>query len=150
MTRYSLLPHSYRSDPAVPQFDDFRPIFVFDGTCPLCSGGVRLLMLCDRKRKVAFTSAQGELGVALYRHYDLPVDETYLLLDHGQAFGVSEGYFRLFEILGGAWPLLKFFAVLPERWLDAAYRAVARNRYRLGGKTEQCALLTPEQRSRLI
>lgn len=150
MTKHSLRPYSYRDDAAVPSFDDSRPIFVFDGTCPLCSGGVRFLMTFDRAGKVAFTSAQETIGAALYQHYALPVDDTYLLIDRGEALGMSEGYFRLFSILGGLWPVLRLFAILPELWLDRAYRAMARNRFRLGGKVEQCRLLTPEQRRRLL
>ena len=39
---------------------------------------------------------------------------------------------------------------VPERWRDAAYALVARSRYRWFGKVDHCALLTPEQRARLL
>ena len=41
-------------------------------------------------------------------------------------------------------------AVIPERLRDWVYNRVAANRYRWFGKAEACALLTPEQRRRLI
>ena len=150
MTRHSQHPYSYRDDPAVPDFDDSRPLFVFDGHCGLCSGGVRWLMRTDRKRAVAFTSAQGELGAALYRHYAMEIDTTYLLIDQGHAFGMSGGYLRLLPRLGWFWRLLSIFALVPEPLRDAAYRLIARNRYRWFGRYEHCALLTKEQRSRLL
>lgn len=150
MSRHSEKPYSYRADPAVPSFDDGRPLFVFDGHCGLCSGGVRWLMKADRKGRIAFTSAQGELGGALYRHYGVEIDTTYLLIERGEAYGMSGGYFRLLPYLGGVWHGFRVFVIVPERVRDWGYRLIARNRYRWFGRWEHCQLLTPEQRSRLL
>lgn len=150
MTRHSQRAYSYRDDPAVPDFDDSAPLFVFDGHCGLCSGGVRWLMKADRRGRIAFTPAQGEIGVALYRHYAMAIDTTYLLIDQGQAWGMSGGYLRLASRLGGIWRLLGALAVIPESWRDAGYRLLARNRYRWFGRPEFCAMLTEDQRRRLL
>ncbi len=150
MTCHSQHPFSYRSDPDVPGFDDTRPLFVFDGKCALCSGGVRWLMAADPKGAIAYTSAQGELGASLYRHYSIDIDSTYLLIDAGHAYGMSGGYFRLLPRLGGFWRLFWVLAIVPEGLRDAVYRLIARNRYRWFGRREHCALLTSEQRSRLL
>lgn len=150
MSRHSQTPHSYRDDPAVPPFDDSRPLFVFDGHCGLCSRGVRWLMRSDGKRRIAFTSAQGPLGAGLYRHYDVEIDATYLLIDQGQAYGMSEGYFRLLRHLGPFWQVFRLAGILPEGLRDAVYRLIARNRYRWFGKYDHCVLLTDDQRSRLL
>tara|TARA_B100000749_G_scaffold271585_1_gene252577 strand:+ start:222 stop:488 length:267 start_codon:yes stop_codon:yes gene_type:complete len=40
--------------------------------------------------------------------------------------------------------------IVPRALRDAAYRLIARNRYKWFGNTQACALLTEEQRSRLI
>lgn len=150
MTRHSLAPYSYRDDPAVPAFDDSRPLFVFDGHCGLCSGGVRWLMASDPDGRVAYTSAQGALGAALYRHYGVAVDTTYLLVHEGECWGMSGGYMRLLPVVGGPWRLFEAFRIVPESWRDVVYRLVARNRYRWFGRHDHCALLTEEQRRRLI
>lgn len=142
--------YSYRGDPAVPSFDDSRPLFVFDNVCVLCSGGASLIMRHDREGMIAFTSAQGPIGQALYRHYGLEMDETYLFLARGRASSMSDGYFALVDELGGWWRLLLIFRVVPRFIRDAIYRAVARNRYRWFGRTQACALLTADQRARLL
>ncbi|MGE0178286.1 MAG: thiol-disulfide oxidoreductase DCC family protein [Sphingomonas sp.] len=140
---------SYRDDPAVPAFED-APLFVFDGVCVLCSGSAGFIMRHDEEGKARMTSAQGALGEALYRHYGLALDDSYLFIREGRAFTKSAGYLELLAVLGGWWRLLRALGVLPERWRDWAYDRLAANRYRWFGKTEYCALLTPEQRSRLI
>lgn len=150
MPEVSRKPGSCREDPAVPPFDDSRALFVFDGICVLCSGGARWLMRFDKGAKVNFTSMQSPLGQALYRHYGVAPDDTYLLIAGGRAYTDSRGYFELCSILGGPWRLLRVGLVIPERWRDALYALIARNRYRWFGKTEHCALLTPEQRARLV
>jgi len=142
--------YSWRSDPAVPAFDDARPLFVFDGVCVLCSTGAAFLMRRDKKGKVNLASAQSALGEALYRHYGVPLDDTYLFLSEGCAFTKSRGYLEVFTALGGWWRMLKVSGVLPERARDWLYDRIAANRYRWFGKTESCALLSEEQRARLL
>jgi predicted DCC family thiol-disulfide oxidoreductase YuxK len=143
-------PYSYRSNPDVPAFDDSRPLFVFDGTCVLCSTGAAWLMRHDRQGRIAFTSAQGELGKALYRHFEREMDQTYLLVADGVAYGESGGYLRLARALGGPWRAAAALRLVPRLLRDAAYLVVARNRYRWFGRAESCGLLSPEQRDRLL
>jgi predicted DCC family thiol-disulfide oxidoreductase YuxK len=150
MPELSRNPWSYRDDPEVPRFDDSRPLFVFDGTCVLCSGGAGWLMRRDPAAEVRFASAQSPLGEALYRHYGFAMDDSYLLIADGRAYTASRGYLELCRILGGPWRLLLVLRLVPERLSDWIYAIVARNRYRWFGRAEHCALLTPAQRARLL
>ena len=143
-------PFSWREDPSVPAFDDEKPLFVFDGICVLCSSGAAFVMRRDRQGRVNMASAQSALGTALYRHYGVPIDDSYLLLWNGRAFTKSAGYLALFTVLGGWWRLLKASAALPERARDWLYDRIAANRYRWFGKADYCALLTEDQGRRLI
>lgn len=143
-------PYSYRDDPAVPPFDDSRPVYVFDGECVLCSRGAAWLMRHDPAGRVRFTSARGPLGQALYVHYGLPIDESYLLLDRGRLYTATDGFLHLFGVLGGWWRWLEVGRLVPGAWRDAAYAVIARNRLRWFGRAEHCALLTPDQRAHLI
>ncbi len=80
----------------------------------------------------------------------MPIDESYLLIDATGVHTKSDGYFQLATILGGWWRIARVGRILPRPIRDWAYDQVARNRYRWFGRTEQCRLLTLEQRSRLI
>jgi predicted DCC family thiol-disulfide oxidoreductase YuxK len=141
---------SYREDRAVPAFDDSRALFVFDGICVLCSGGASWIMRHDRKALANYTPAQEGLGQALYAHYGVEMDESYLLIADGSAYTASRRYIELCRILGGWWYIQRITAVIPERLRDRLYALIARNRYRWFGKTDYCTLLTPEQRCRLL
>lgn len=150
MPEVSRRPLSYRDDPAVPAFDDSRALFVFDGICVLCSGGASWVMRHDRNARLNFTPAQEALGQALYAHYGVAMDESYLLIADGRAFTASRGYFEVCRILGGWWYLCRIAAIIPEQLRDWLYAMIARHRYRWFGKADYCALLTAEQRSRLL
>ena len=150
MPEVSTCTGSYRNNPAVPAFDDSHTLFVFDGVCVLCSGGASLLMRHDKKARVNFAPAQEALGQALYAHYGVEMAESYLLIADGRAFTASRGYFELCRILGGWWHIFRLAAIIPERLRDWLYALIARNRYQWFGKADYCALLTAEQRSRLI
>jgi predicted DCC family thiol-disulfide oxidoreductase YuxK len=143
-------PYSYRTDPGVPDFNDRKPLFVFDGVCVLCSTGASWLMRYDGGGRVNFTSAQGTLGRALYAHWGMNIDESYLLVDGGRVYTASDGYLRLCRILGGPWHLLRIGAIIPRPIRDRAYGLIARNRYRWFGKADYCDLLTREQQKRLL
>lgn len=150
MPRCDSIAYSYRDDPAVPRFADDKALFVFDGVCVLCSGGASWLMRHDRGRQVRFTAAQDALGLALYAHYGMELNATYLVIIDGIAWTKSAGYLKLCALFGGPWQLLRIGALVPEPLRDRAYDLIARSRYRWFGKADHCSLLSAEQRSRLI
>jgi predicted DCC family thiol-disulfide oxidoreductase YuxK len=138
-------------EPELPDYGDPRPVFIFDHVCVLCSGGVSFIMKHDRAGTIAFTPAQGPLGEALCRHFGIDWDESYVFVRGGRAYTKTAGYFELARALGGWWRLGLVFQIIPRPLSDWAYDLIARNRYRWFGKTaEACALLTADQRARLI
>lgn len=142
--------YSWRDDPAVPDFDDAKPLLVFDGVCVLCSSSSAFVMRRDREGRINLASAQSPLGEALYRHFGMAADDSYLFLRGGRAFTKAAATFALLNTLGGGWRLLNVARVIPEGLRDRLYDRVAANRYRWFGKADYCALLTPEQRARLL
>ncbi|MEM6856428.1 MAG: DCC1-like thiol-disulfide oxidoreductase family protein [Pseudomonadota bacterium] len=144
-------PYSYRDDPAVPDFDDSRSLFIFDHHCVLCSGGVGFIMKQDKRSAIAFTSAQEHLGEALCQHYGIDWDESFLFLHKGRAYIKFDGYFAVARAMGGLWHIPTVFQIVPRFITDRVYDLVARNRYKWFGQTEEaCAVLTADQRARLI
>ena len=52
--------------------------------------------------------------------------------------------------LGWPWKAATLFGALPTALLDRVYDVVARNRYRVFGRREQCLMPRPEWRDRFI
>ncbi|MET0652944.1 MAG: DCC1-like thiol-disulfide oxidoreductase family protein, partial [Hyphomicrobiaceae bacterium] len=145
-------PYSYRSDLSVPPFADDTALLVFDGVCVLCSATARFILKRDHSARFRFATAQSPLGQALFRHYGLDTQtfETNLVLVDGRAYGKLDTVVVAGTQLGGVWRALSLLRLLPRSVADWLYDSVARNRYRLFGRTEHCMMPPPAWRERFI
>jgi predicted DCC family thiol-disulfide oxidoreductase YuxK len=146
------LPYSHRSDRNVPAFDDAGPVVFMDGECLLCTRTARIIARLDRKGEFRICPVQSPLGSAVLAHYGLdPADpESWLYLEDGRAYGSLDGVIRAGRRLGGWGWLVTAFGLLPGPARDWLYRHIARNRYRIGGKADLCAVPDPAIRKRLM
>lgn len=144
--------YSYRTDPAVPQFDDSGPVVVMDGNCMLCSQGARIISRLDRQKAFRICPIQTPLGTALLAHYGLEPDdpESWLFLDAGRATASLQAITGIGRRLGGIGWGLAPLGILPLRLQDWLYRRIAFNRYRLFGRSDMCAMPDPALQARLL
>ncbi|MBA0449539.1 thiol-disulfide oxidoreductase DCC family protein [Stenotrophomonas maltophilia] len=140
---------SNRSEAAA---DGGSAVIVFDGVCALCNRWVRFLLRFDRKGRYHFAAMQGAQGSALLRTHGLdPQDPaSFLLLDAQGAWTDTDAILRVLVGLGGAWRFSGVLRLLPRTWRDAAYRVLARNRYRWFGRHDACHLPAPEYLARFL
>lgn len=145
--------YSYRDDPAVPEFPDEGPVFFVDGDCALCSRWAREIARLDHAGTARICPVQSPTGRAVLVHYGLDPDDpvSWLYLEDGRAYGSMAGIAAAGRRLGGWLGWVAPLLVLPPRRVqDWLYARIARNRYRLLGRTDLCALPDPGIRSRLI
>lgn len=145
-------PFSYLRDPNVPNFDDTGPVTVVDGDCALCSIAARLIARFDRSAQFKICPIQTELGSSLLRHYGLDAadPDSWLYIADGNAFTSLDGMIRAGARMGGVGWLLQPLRLIPRSSQDWLYQKIARNRYRLFGHKDMCAIPDPALRARLI
>lgn len=123
-------------------FDKIRGknVIVFDGECVLCSGFFRFIVSIDRDQAFHFITAQSSTGELLYQYFDLVADDydTNLVLIDTKLYERLHGFFKVMSIIGLPWSLLGVFRLLPTPALDWFYYLIARNRYKLFGRRENC------------
>ena len=137
---------------------DSRPVILFDGVCNLCHGGVNFVLNTDNTPNGAlrFAALQSELGkVVLERAGKKPDDISSIVLVEceGQSnnndkelkfYFKSEAVLRIGAKLGNFYgiPLSPFAKVanafVPMFIRDKIYDTVAKNRYNLMGKKDEC------------
>ena len=127
-------------------------IVVFDAHCLLCSGSVQFLIRQDHQRQLRFASIQTPTGRALLDRagIDTLAPDTFLLVDGERAFTQSAAIFRVLHVLGWPWRLAWLAWVIPAPLRDAAYRSLARNRYRWFGRREMCWLPSADHAERFL
>lgn len=129
---------------------------LFDGVCNLCNGFVQFVIRHDPAGRFRFAALQSEAGRALLAAHGVDPaavsaePESVLLLSAGRLYSHSSAVLRIAQGLGGAWRLAGAGWALPRAWRDAAYRFVARHRYRWFGRQESCMLPTPELKARFL
>jgi predicted DCC family thiol-disulfide oxidoreductase YuxK len=129
-----------------------RPLVLFDGVCNLCNASVDFILERDRKGTFRFAALQSEAGQRLLRGFELPTAEhrSLVLVEGDRVYLRSSAALRIARRLGGLWPALYLFIVVPPFLRDLAYDFVARNRYRWFGKRDTCRVPTPELADRFL
>ena len=144
--------YSYRADKAVPPFEDSGPVVFMDGDCVLCTAGARAIARTDRAGEFRICPIQSSLGQSILKHYGLKPDDpdSWLYLVDGHAYTSLDAIIRAGCRMGGWGWLLAPLAILPRPVQDWLYARVARNRYRLFGRTNMCTIQDAELKRRLL
>ena len=132
-------------------------LVLYDGVCGLCSSLLKFLLTHDRRGVFAFASLQSRAGRTVVEHLGGdPTDLTsfYVLAnyrtDQSRPLARSKAALFVAGQLRWPWKAAVIARVLPGVVLDRAYDVIARNRYRVFGRLEQCLAPRPEFRGRFI
>lgn len=129
-----------------------KGIILFDGVCNLCHASVNFIIDRDPKDHFRFASLQSETGKTLAAQYG--IDSTQLasiiLIEGNKAYTKSTAALLIAKRLRSLWPMLAIFLVIPQSIRDVAYHWVARNRYRLFGRSDNCRVPTPALSQRFL
>jgi len=126
-------------------------VIFFDGVCNFCNASINFIIDHDATRRYRFASLQSDLGQKILQQYGYSTVEfdTILLVRDGKLYEKSTAALEIARYLKG-WSWLYAFSILPRFIRDSVYGLVARNRYRIFGKSEACRIPTPEERSLFI
>lgn len=129
-----------------------QPLILFDGVCNFCNYWVNFAIRRDSKKKLRFTSLQGESAKSiLTAHAIIPGSlSTVVFIDNGKAYTQSSAALRICLYLDGGWKLLYGLIIIPKFLRDFLYTSIARNRYRWFGKKDQCMIPGPGIRDRFL
>ncbi|CAN5208932.1 thiol-disulfide oxidoreductase DCC family protein [soil metagenome] len=129
-----------------------KSLILFDGVCNLCNGFVNFLIVRDKKNKFQFGSLQSaKVQSILTEHQHSSNDiSTVILIENNTLHSHSTAVLKIVRGLGGAWPLLYVFIIIPKPIRDFLYKLVAKNRYRLFGKKDACMIPTPKLKARFV
>lgn len=134
-----------------------RALVLYDGVCGLCNATVDFLIRHDKHDRLRFASLQSPTGRAtVARHGGDPdtLSSIYLVAHYGEQDESvrvrGKAIFFALRAIGGIWAVPALLRFLPSFALNPGYNLVAKFRYRLWGKLEQCRIPTPETRAKFI
>jgi predicted DCC family thiol-disulfide oxidoreductase YuxK len=126
-------------------------VILYDGVCVFCSRWIRFVASRDVKRRFRFTAIQSFYGTRLAQAFGIdPRDpDTNAVIHGGVACFKSDAALTVLSRLPG-WRWVRVLRLVPKPWRDAVYDLVARNRYRIFGKYEECFVPDAGFRERVI
>jgi predicted DCC family thiol-disulfide oxidoreductase YuxK len=125
-------------------------VILYDGVCVFCSRWVRFVAARDTAQRFRFTAIQSGYGTRLAQAFGInPEDpDTNAVIHGGKAFFKSDAALTVLSLLPG-WRWVRVLRRVPKPVRDAVYDLVARNRYRIFGKYEECFIPDASLRKRV-
>jgi predicted DCC family thiol-disulfide oxidoreductase YuxK len=138
----------------LPNFPN-KDIILFDGVCNFCNSSINLVIDQDPQKVFVFASLQSEITQELFEILNYkPLNNSYLnsvlLISNNTVYEKSEASLLIASKLPGAWKWFRILRILPISFRDFFYDIVAKNRYWIFGKSDQCRIPTPEIRERFL
>ena len=126
-----------------------QPVILFDGYCNLCSWWVQFVLRHDRKKHFRFCALQSAAAEKLLTGFNiLEKNKSVVLLSEGKILTKSTAALTIFKKLSGCWSFLYAFIIVPLFIRDAIYDFIAKHRYQLFGKRNQCYAALEEDQER--
>ena len=120
-------------------------IILFDGYCNLCNGFVRFIIRHDPKALFKFASLQSVKGRTLLEEHGIKdySGNSIVYIQSEKCYFKSKAALLIIRKLNYPFKLLYFGIILPHFLSDGIYNLVAKYRYRLFGRKDQCMI--PEE-----
>jgi len=132
-------------------------LVLYDGVCGLCNRLLQFLLRHDRRAVFCFASLQSATGRAMVARYGGNPDDpgSFHVVADFRASGArditkSDAAVFVASQLGWPWKGLRAAGALPAPFRDFLYDVIARSRYRIFGRFEQCLVPSEEFRSRFV
>ena len=126
-------------------------VILYDGVCVFCSRWVRFVATRDVAKRFRFTAIQSPYGTRLAQAFGINPDDpdTNAVVHGGRVHLKSDAALTVLSQLAG-WRWTRALLAVPKPLRDAVYSLVARNRYRIFGKYDECFLPDADMRARVL
>lgn len=135
------------------QVESGKKIILFDGVCNLCNGAVQWVINRDQSDIFRFAPLQSAIAEDLLgaRAIDTSKMDSIVFIDPGTAYYIkSDAALEIARNIKGYGWAPALFSWLPRSFRDAIYDLIAKNRYRLFGKKDQCMIPTAELNAKFL
>ena len=134
-----------------------KSLVLYDGVCGFCNASIQFLLRRDPGDHFRFAPLQGPTAREVLARHGIDatdLDTVYVVEGCGtpqeRVLSRSDAALHCAGFLGWPWKLGVAARVIPRFVRDAAYRLVAKYRYRIFGKSDACMIPTPDVRARFL
>lgn len=125
---------------------------IFDSECNLCLDSIHFIVKNDERAKFKFLKLQSQLAQNYLENYgiDPKTLNSIVLIKNDHIYLKSDAAVEIAKHLDGKYQKLAYLRFVPKFLRDSIYSYIAKNRYKLFGKCENCDKLTQEIENRFL
>ena len=134
-----------------------HPVLLYDGVCGFCNRMVQFVLRHDREKNFRFASLQSAFATRVLAKKGVDASDLnsiYIVVfreDGDLMLKRSDAVVFVLEELPGVWPAVgRALRSVPRTLRDWGYRVIARSRYQLFGRYENCPIPSESDRERFI
>ena len=115
-------------------------IILFDGVCNYCNMLVNFIIRNDKNDYFRFAAQQSETGQRLLKENNLSItlNDSFYMIENGIIYSHSTAGLRIAKKLPWYLKWLYVFVIIPKPIRDWMYSFIAKNRYKIWGKRNEC------------
>lgn len=136
----------------IPYISTNDKVILFDGVCKLCNAWCGFIIKYDKNHLFKLASMQSEKGQAILKYLNLSTEhfETMLYIENNTIYEKSSAFIKIVKHLPLPIKLLYLLKYIPNLIRDFIYDRIARNRYKVFGKYNECTLSTEDHNNRYL
>lgn len=130
---------------------------LFDGVCNFCNASINFIIDRDSKGTFKFAALQSGVGQELLKKFGLKTSDSesctfdsIVAIEGDKVYQKSDAALEIARRMDGIWKIFYVFKIIPTFLRNPVYDLVARNRYRIFGRTDACRIPTPELKARFL
>lgn len=128
-----------------------RVVF-YDGVCNFCNSSVNFIIRHERNDELKFAALQSDIAQEFLTQRELKsMDfDSIIYTDGDTLYLKSSAAFEIAGFLNAPWYYIRIFKFLPKFITDFFYDLIAKNRYKIFGRSDACIIPSQEIRNRFI
>lgn len=128
-----------------------KEVILFDGYCILCNNWVQFVLKAERSNNFYFSTLDSSFAKKYISNELNKLNlDTIVLLKDGKLFYKSDAVLQIIRKLKFPWSLLFVFIIIPKFLRNLVYDFIAKNRYKIFGKSNSCSIGNIEFKQRII
>jgi predicted DCC family thiol-disulfide oxidoreductase YuxK len=131
-----------------------NPVIFFDGVCNICHGFVQFVLKYERTPLFYFASLQSEYSREILAKENRPFAsqriESVLLYKDGVLYQKSEAVIEILKSMHPIGRMAVVFKILPRVVRDFFYDFIAKYRYSIFGRNDQCMIPSGKWKDRFL
>lgn len=129
-----------------------KTLILFDGLCNLCNGSVNFILKRDKPGKFKYASLQSDIGIELCKQHNIDTNivNSIVLIKNDKIYIKSNAVLEILKDMPIGWRVFRIGIILPKFIRDWLYDIIAKHRYRIFGKKDECPIPSEDVQDRFL